>query len=741
MYSQNGRERPAPAREDAVWVRDRRSSDQDGDPFTDADVYYGMDSSFQSRARRAQSGLLKKFDINDIETLLGHPRHRRSSHDESCQPRRFIIDVERTMNELLAREDTDKNMQITIDDLGPKTFSIGTAQSSGFHRFDVRGTYMVSNLLQELTLARDHGHKVIVLDERRLNENPMDRLTRLCKSAFWKALTRQLDARNIARVGRDPKDWTSHPVPRIYVPRGAPEQYGYYLQYARDHPEDELEVHLLPPQEEITAEYIRDLNMKPGILALDMEAHTNANGETELRGVPYVVPGGRFNEFYGWDSYMMALGLLLSNRVDLVKGIAKNYVFCIQHYGKIPNANRTYYLGRSQPPFLTDAALRLYSHTFNEPDAHELLRRAISAAIKEYYTVWMSAPRYDPETGLSRYHPIGIGVPPETEPSHFYHVLLPYAEKHGLNVQQFTEAYNVGEIKEPALDEFFRHDRAVRESGHDTSYRLESVCADLATVDLNSLLHKYELDIALAIRMYFQDKLEIAPEFRTKENAGRGFETSAIWDRRAKKRQLAMNKYMWNDKEGMFFDYNTAKKCMTTYESVTTFWTMWSGLCTPRQASRMVNEALPKFECYGGLVSGTEKSRGEISILRPSRQWDYPFGWAPQQMLAWTGLVRYGYKDEAQDLAYKWLYMVLKAFVDFNGVVVEKYNVTRQIDPHKVEAEYGNQGSDFKGVSKQGFGWVNASFLVASDIINAHMRRALGTITPFETWQKAMELP
>ena len=40
--------------------------------------------------------------------------------------------------------------------------------------------------------------------------------------------------------------------------------------------------------------------------------------------------------------------------------------------------------------------------------------------------------------------------------------------------------------------------------------------------------------------------------------------------------------------------------------------------------------------------------------------------------------------EEAERLSYKWLYMVTKAFVDFNGIVVEKYDVTRPIDPHKV---------------------------------------------------------
>lgn len=79
-------------------------------------------------------------------------------------------------------------------------------------------------------------------------------------------------------------------------------------------------------------------------------------------------------------------------------------------------------------------------------------------------------------------------------------------------------------------------------------------------------------------------------------------------------------------------------------------------------------------------------------------------GWAPQQILAWQGLERYGYREEAQRIAYRWLFMITKAFVDYNGVVVEKYDVTRPVDPHRVDAEYGNQGLDFKGVAREGYG-------------------------------------
>lgn len=149
----------------------------------------------------------------------------------------------------------------------------------------------------------------------------------------------------------------------------------------------------------------------------------------------------------------------------------------------------------------------------------------------------------------------------------------------------------------------------------------------------------------------------------------------------------------------------------------------------------MVEKAIPKFEELGGLASGTEKSRGEVGLSRPSRQWDYPFGWAPQQILAWTGLLRYGYEEDAQRLAYRWIYMCTRAFVDFNGVVVEKYDVTKESGTHKVTAEYGNQGADFKGVATEGFGWVNASYVYGLQIVNAHMKRALGAVTSWDEFE------
>ncbi|KAI1005982.1 Cytosolic neutral trehalase [Podosphaera aphanis] len=731
----------------------------DVDPFAASHIYYGKYTHDTSRQMRPRAYSTHQVSQRCHRPGIKTPVRRASLGKISCalyliksvnltilslddkplSPSKFLLDVSRTIKLLQDQEDTDLNMQITVEDCGPKSFGLGTLNSGGFKTKEIRGTYMISNLLQELYLARENGKSHIYLHEDRLDENPVSRLDRVIREEFWKNLTRVIDGSAIETAGRDPKDWTDNPRPRIYIPVGVPEQYEYYQQVANNRPDLNLDVCLLPA--EITAESVRSLHDKPGLLAVDMEwVYDPETGKPTLKGVPFVVPGGRFNEFYGWDSYMESLGLIVSDQTSLAKAMVKNFIFCIRHYGKILNATRSYYLCRSQPPFLTDMTLRVYEKIQHEEDALNFLKQGIGAAIKEYYTVWTSEPRLDKKTGLSRYRPEGLGIPPETEASHFTHILEPYARKNGMSISMFTKCYNSEEIHEPELDEYFLHDRAVRESGHDTSYRLEKVCANLATVDLNSLLYKYETDIARTIRHCFGDSFDLPMEFHIPGMKIDHVETSVVWERRAMRRKTLIDRYLWNEAKGLFFDYDTVKEAQTTYESCTTFWPLWAGLASRGQAAKIVSNGIPLFEAAGGLVSGTERSRGAVDIDRPNRQWDYPYGWAPQQMLAWTGLRRYGYTAESERLAYKWLFMMIKAFVDFNGVVVEKYDVTRTYDPHRVDAEYGNQGLDFEGVAKEGFGWVNASFVYGLTMLNTRMKRALGNVIPWDQYARATQI-
>lgn len=712
--------------------RRRTSSMDDYNPFEQPEEYYGPKTdpakapagSHYARTR-TKSVMENMSDLRNAfkEEVKRSAVTRRGSQDDTGiggngRGRRFFIqDIDATLKELLQNEDTDNNFQITIEDTGPKVLKLGTMNSNGFNQRAIRGTYMLSNLLQELTIAKRFGRNQMVLDEARLNENPVDRLSRLISTQFWKSLTRRIDDKSIAVFATDTKIPSN---PRVYIPYDCEDQYVFYSKAAEANPELHLEVEYLP--KDITPEYVQSINSRPGLLALAMEYyHDPETGEDRCASFPYVVPGGRFNELYGWDSYMESLGLIINGKVELARGMVEHFIFEIEHYGKILNANRSYYLTRSQPPFLTDMSIRVFEAMGGEsnPEAMDLLERALRAAIKEYKTVWTTEPRLDKNTGLSCYHPSGCGVPPETEATHFDSVLGPYALKHNMSVEEFRDAYNAGTVTEHALDDYFTHDRAVRESGHDTSYRLEGICANLATIDLNSLLYKYEVDIGRFIKKYFQDR------FKSFDDV---IEVSSSWEFKATLRKQRINKFLWNDEKGMYFDYNIKLQLQSQYETATTFWALWAGCASQEQAEKLTN-SVSLFEELGGLVSGTEKSRGEISLDRPSRQWDYPYGWAPQQILAWVGLDQYGYRPIARRLAYRWLFLMTKAFVDYNGIVVEKYNVTRATDPHRVDAEYGNQGSDFKGVATEGFGWVNASYIVGLTFLDQHARRALGTCT------------
>ena len=154
---------------------------------------------------------------------------------------------------------------------------------------------MLSNLLQELALARDHNRKRIVLDEARLTENPVDRLSRMIKNSFWHSLTRRIDGDGLEIICADPKNRTGRVQPRIYIPHGEPAMADYYRKIAREKPHLNLDVQVLPPKPD-DPHFVKSLNSKPGILALAMNEVDDGKGGRTLKGIPFIVPGARFNE-------------------------------------------------------------------------------------------------------------------------------------------------------------------------------------------------------------------------------------------------------------------------------------------------------------------------------------------------------------------------------------------------------------------------------------------------------------
>src|SRR4051794_7929012 len=202
----------------------------------------------------------------------------------------------------------------------------------------------------------------------------------------WTTLTRS--PRDLARAAPDPK-----------MHRGADAIWPVYI--AADENRSAIQKQLAAT---LTPADLRHLDLRV------LPSHAADVKEHGLLYLPhaYVVPGGRFNEMYGWDSYFIQVGLLRDGEVTLARDMIDNFLYEIAHYGMILNANRTYFLTRSQPPFLTEMILGVFEKT-----ADRAWLASTLPALDRYYAFWTSAPHLAAATGLSRYFDLGDGPAPE----------------------------------------------------------------------------------------------------------------------------------------------------------------------------------------------------------------------------------------------------------------------------------------------------------------------------------------
>jgi len=439
----------------------------------------------------------------------------------------------------------------------------------------------------------------------------------------------------------------------------------------------------------------------------------------------YVVPGGRFNEMYGWDSYFIIRGLVNDNRIELARGMVENFYFEIEHYGSFLNANRTYYLSRAQQPFLTSMILAVY-HAEKEKGKEDRswIEKGYSYAVRDH-DMWMEPEMRAGETELSRYFDFGEGPAPESlkdEKDHYRKVVeyfLGHPEQstgrfverlpgekttlgpgtmYGLqlcDIPRTMERPHCAELKQFTLSgDFYKGDRAMRESGFDISFRFGPFGADThhyAAVCLNSLLYKTELDLA-----------EMSEIMGQKADASR-------WRQKADARRTAIIKYLWDGAKGEFFDYDFTKKTRSSYRYITTFYPLWAGLATKEQA-KAVEANLKNFEQPGGAV---------MSPYATGAQWDMPYAWAPTQMILVDGLRRYGYKEDAERIAFKFADTIAENYAK-EGYIVEKYDAVKRSTDAAVTSGYS--------INVIGFGWTNAAYLEFVKELPEAKRAELGRI-------------
>lgn len=375
----------------------------------------------------------------------------------------------------------------------------------------------------------------------------------------------------------------------------------------------------------------------------------------------YVVPGGRFNEIYYWDSYFTMLGLVESGLETRARDMVNNFAYLIDEYGHIPNGNRTYYLTRSQPPFFASMVDLLAS-----TDGASVYSRYLPELQAEY-DYWMDgAASLAPGTAYRRVVRLADG-----------RLLNRYWDDANTPRQEsFSEDLATAEESARPAIEVWRNLRAGAESGWDFSSRWladEETLATIRTtrivpVDLNSLL--YHLERTLAKAYALEGRHDRAREYRQRADA----------------RRQTMRDVLWNEENRAFGDYLWRQGKLTDTLSSAAAFPLFFGIADAEQAATTALTLERELLMPGGL----------ITTLNPTgQQWDAPNGWAPQQWIAIQGLRYYGNHRLARMIAERWIATNLERYRE-EGKLVEKYDV---IDNSRAG------GGEYP--AQDGFGWTN----------------------------------
>lgn len=381
----------------------------------------------------------------------------------------------------------------------------------------------------------------------------------------------------------------------------------------------------------------------------------------------YVVPGGRFREIYYWDSYFTMLGLEVSGEHQMIEDMVGNFADMIDQFGFIPNGSRTYYLGRSQPPFFAMMVDLLAGIKGDQ------VWEAYLPYLEKEYAFWME--------GTEDLN-VNTTTAKRTVLLDSKYVLNRYWDNFD-GPREESLAEDVSLVRESGREEsaMYRHLRAGAESGWDYSSRWFADSQNLNTiettniipVDLNALL--YNLEQTIAKGSAHTGQIAMAAEYEGK----------------AQIRKETINQYCWNEETGFYSDYNLKSKTITSVPSLAGMYPLTFQLASNQQAKRAAEFVEKNFLKPGGLMS-TLNSTGQ--------QWDAPNGWPPLQWMSFVGLQNYQEDTLAHEAASRWTALNEKVY-NRTGKMMEKYNV------EDIELEGG--GGEYP--LQDGFGWTNGVYL------------------------------
>lgn len=380
----------------------------------------------------------------------------------------------------------------------------------------------------------------------------------------------------------------------------------------------------------------------------------------------YIVPGGRFNEIYYWDSYFTMLGLRRSGHIELITNMINNFKFLIDTLGFIPNGNRTYFVSRSQPPFYS-----LMVKLLIEEKGADLIPEYLASLVKEY-NFWMA--------GIQNLEDVNAPNKRVVKLEKDRLLNRYYDELDTPRVEMFRDDWELKEFDANLHQSIYREIRAACESGWDFSGRWFEDGQDISTI------HSLDLcPIDLNCLLWHLEKLISECYGKLEKN-----ELSLNYGIIAHNRKKAINDLFWSDDDGFFMDYNWKTKTCSDKVTLAGIYPLFFQLATQEQANSCAEVIQKVFLKPGGVVT---------TPYHTGQQWDAPNGWAPLQFITIKGLLHYGFKELAREIADRWIRLNRKIYSE-TGKMLEKYNV-ENINIKGGGGEYPVQ---------DGFGWTNGVY-------------------------------
>ncbi|KAJ1362105.1 hypothetical protein KIN20_038424 [Parelaphostrongylus tenuis] len=389
---------------------------------------------------------------------------------------------------------------------------------------------------------------------------------------------------------------------------------------------------------------------------------------------PFIIPGGRFREFYYWDAYWILKGLIASGMTDTAKSMILNFAYIINTYGFIPNGGRIYYLRRSQPPMFAPMVYEYYQATRDKQIVRDML-----PIIEKEYRFW--------HTNRS----VTIEVNGEAFEMYQYRTLssVPRPESYR---EDYLTAQNITDENDKR--KFYQNIASAAESGWDFSIRWFADKQSITSIETTDIL-PVDLNAFICYNLHILGSLHGEVGNHKK---------SSMWIANYVKFRDQFEKTFYVDDAKGWYDYNfrTQKHNTDFYASIAVplFTQCYEPLSLAKSDDLYAKmEEMGVFSYKGGIPASLQ--------AQSIQQWDFPNGWSPLNHMIIEGLRKSGdprMQQKAFMLAKKWVLANLHVF-QADKVMWEKYDVVSTEPKLGKGGEYDVQA---------GFGWTNG---VALDLL------------------------